>query len=126
MGSAIFKLVSKESLEAVKGFGRLVGDKLGKDTPGLVVPGRPHDVLVKFLAIQARLYSFRFFEKGESTEQRFTIDFFSYPDIKCTHLLAESICGTMERLLELSGAKNIRTRVIGEDARKRSLEVRWE
>jgi len=129
IGIAIFKLVSKDNYDIVHSFGRMVGERINTENPGLVVPDRPNDTLNKYLVIQDRLYSFKFIEKGDSSPGQTIVHIHSEPEDQGAPLLISSTSGTIERLIELSGARNIKFNLIesvAKGADKNSLEVTWE
>jgi len=126
---AIFKLVSKESYEVVHAFGRSLADRMNRVTPGMIVKGETMDTLNKFDAIQARQYSFKILEIEKAGPAKVIIHFYAEPGDRTLRLLVTTTFGTVERLVELSGGKNIQKKMISamwEGADQTSMEVSWE
>jgi len=130
MGIAIFHLVSNESMEVVRNFGRIMADKMSDENPGLVVAGGPGATLNRYLAIQERSYSFEVFTKSGQAPGRMAvhIDTGKDADPRAVPLLVCASKSTMERLLELSGAEGIAIRQVESSltgADRNSLEIKW-
>jgi len=129
MGVAIFKLVSREKYSVVHLFGRSLAERMSEGNPGMVSKGRPADTVKKFLAIQARLYSCKFFEGEEAGPGRILIYVNSRREDVGTRLLVEAMSGTVKRLVELSGGTNIRIKVLEamwEGGERNKIEVAWD
>ncbi|OGP57483.1 MAG: hypothetical protein A2V67_06605 [Deltaproteobacteria bacterium RBG_13_61_14] len=129
LGVAVFKLVSKESYEVVRGFGRFLADRMNKENPGLVVPGRAQDTLSKYRVIQERLYSFKIIEIVESGPGRSRLRISTEPGDVAARLLAEVTAATAGRLVELSGGRNLEMKLlkaVWEGAKQTTLVASWE
>jgi hypothetical protein len=129
IGLAVFKLLVKENYEFLYAYGRSVADKMNADNPGLVVEGRARDTLVKYRAIQDRGYSFKAVETDDVGPGHIIVHILSAPEEKAAKLLIEIVSGTIGRLIELSGGKNVKiklTESVWEGADQDSLEITWE
>ena len=129
IGLATFKLIAKENYQVIRLFGRASADRMNAETPGLVSPGRARDTLRKYRLIQDRLYSFRPVQTDDLAPQHLLIHTYSLPEETAARLIMEIVAGTVERLIELSGGRNIQTRLIEavwEGAGQNTLEVTWE
>lgn len=129
IGIAIFKLVAKEDYGLLRFYGRSMADKFNEELPGLVCEGRPADTLNKQGLIQQRLYSFDVAQTEDVGPCHMIVHIYTTPEEVAAKQMIEINSGLVERLLELSGATNIRVKLVEavwEGAEKSSLEVKWE
>jgi len=129
IGLAIFKLVVKENYELLRAYGRSLADKLHEENPGMVCEGRPSGTLEKHRTIQERQYSFEITRAEEVGPGHIIVHIYTTPEEVGVKMMIEINSGMVERLIELSGGRNIKVRLIEavwEGADKSSLEVKWE
>jgi len=125
IGMAAFKLVAKENYAIIRAFGRAVADRANAENPG-----RARDTLRKYREFQNRLYSFKAAETEDLSPRHLLIHILSVPGEEAeVKLIVEISSGTVERLIELSGARNIRiklTEAVWQGAGRNTLDVTWE
>ena len=129
MGEAIFKLVSRENYQVVHQFGRSMADRLHKDNPGMVVKNQVPDTVRKYLTVQRRFYSFEIFSIKESGPGAMKVGVNNDPDTSGTGLLAAATCGTLERLIELAGATDVKIKLENIDRQEADfveIEANWK
>jgi len=129
IGLATFKLIAKGNLQVIRLFGRASADRMNAENPGLISVGRARDTLRKYRLIQDRLYSFKPVQTDDLAPQHLLVHTYSLPNETEAKLIMEIVSGTMERLIELSGGRNIQIRLIEaawEGAGQNTLEVTWE
>jgi len=129
VGLAVFKLVAKENYSLLRAYGRALADKMHAENPGLVVKGRPRDTLNKYRAIQHRLYSFKGIDNEDISPQHMITKLYSLPEDIGTPVYIEQVCGTIERLIELSGGGQARVQLlesVSQGAKHNTLEITWE
>ena len=130
IGMAAFKLVAKGNYAVIRAYGRALADRTNQENPGLVVKGLARNTLRKYREFQNRLYSFKAAETEDLSPQHLLIHIFSVPAEEAeAKLIIEISSGTIERLIELSGGRNIKVKLIEavrEGAGPNTLEVSWE
>jgi len=129
LGLAVFKLVSKESYEVVRNFGRFLAEQMNAQNPGLVVKDRPRDTLNKYQVIQDRLFSYKVVEIQEQGPGRLIFQANFLPQNVGIQLYMEATAGTLGRLIEFSGGRNVRTRLLEgmwQGGNSNTMEVTWE
>jgi len=129
VGLAVFKLVAKENYALLHAYGRSLADQMHADNPGLVVKGRPRDTLHKYRAIQDRLYSFKGLDTVDISPQHMIAYIYSQPEDIGIPVYLEQISGTIERLVELSGGRQVQVKLIEsvlKGAKQNTLEITWE
>jgi len=129
IGMATFKLVAQENYTVIRAYGRALADRINQENPGMVVKGRARNTLRKYREIQNRMYSFKPVETEDLAPQRLLIHIFSAPTEPEAKLLMEIISGTLERLIELSGGRDIKIKLleaVWKGADQNTLEVTWE
>ena len=129
LGLAVFRLISKESYEVVHGYGRFLAEQMNAQNPGLVVKGRPKDTLNKYQVIQDRLISYKAIEIKEQGPGRLIFQANFLPQDEAIQLYMEVTAATMARLIEFSGGRNVRARLLEgmwQGANSNAMEVTWE
>ena len=127
LGLAVFKLISKEKVEAVRGYGRFLADKMNADNPGLISKGRPSDTLNKYRAILSRFFSFPVVEFEEVAPGRARAKFQGQPGDVAVRQLVEVTQATIHRLIELSGGWEIAIKADYQAGREiNTLEITWQ
>ena len=129
IGMAVFKVVAKGNYQLIHAYGRSLAEKMNAENPGMVSKGRPRDTLRKYRAIQDRLYSFKPVETEDLGPGHLVVKTFSKPDGPEAQVIMEIVAGTIERLIELAGGSNVKTKLLeavweGED--QNALEVKWD
>lgn len=129
IGRAVFKLVAQENFQVLRAFGRAMADRMQAENPGLISPGRARDTLRKYRVIQDRLYSFKPVQTDDLAPRHLLIHTYSLPEESEARLIMEIVAGAVERLIELSGGRDIQTKIIAgvwTGAKQNTLEVIWE
>jgi len=129
IGMAAFKLVAKENFAILRAYGRSLADQMHADNPGLVVKGRPLDTLHKYCAIQGRLYSFKSLDTVDISPQHMIVHIYSQPEDTWIPVYLEQISGTVERLVELSGGRQVQIKLLEsvlQGAKQNTLDMTWE
>jgi len=129
VGAAVFKIIAKENYEVLRVFGRTMADKIHDENPGMVSHGRARDTLRKYRAVNERVYSFQPVETDDIGPGHLVFHTFSTPDEYGAKMIMEIVAGSIERLIALSGGRNINIRLIEavwEGADQNSIEVTWE
>ena len=130
IGMATFKLVAKENYAIIRAYGRAVSDRANAENPGLVVKGRARDTLRKYREFQNRLYSFKAADTEDLGPQHLLIHILTVPGEEAeAKLIVEITSGTVERMIELSGGRNIQVKpieAVWQGAKQNTLEVTWE
>lgn len=81
------------------------------------------------MAIQARFYQPRMIDQGEAGPGRLVILINSEPGDVGGRLLVEATAGTVLRLVQLAGGREVKTELLSavwEGAEANRLEVKWE
>ena len=129
LGLAVFKLVTKENNALVRAYGASVADRMNAENPGMVAKGRPQVTLSRYIEIQKRLYSFKAQETVEIGPGRLLFLIHSNPEEVGIPVYIEQISGTVERLIALSGGRNIQLKLleaVWKGAAHNRIEVQWE
>ena len=129
VGLAVFKLIAKESYTLLRAYGRSLADQMHAENPGLVVKGRPLDTLHKYSAIHHRLYSFKGLDIEDISPQHIITHIYSQPEEIGIPAYLEQISGTVERLIELSGGRQVQVKLIEsvlKGAKQNTLDQTWE
>jgi hypothetical protein len=129
LGLAVFRLLSKESFEVVRGYGRFLAEQMNAQNPGLMVKGRPRDTLNKFQVIQDRLFSYKVVEIKEQVPGRCIFQANFLPQDVGIKIYMEVTAATLGRLIEFSGGRNVRARVIEgmwQGGSSNVMELTWE
>jgi len=129
LGLAVFKLISKENYEVVRGYGRFLAEQMHAQNPGLVVKGRPLDTLNKYQVIQDRLFSFKVLEIKPQGPGRLSFLAHFLPEDVAIRLYMEVTAATIGRLIEFAEGRNLRARILEgmwQGANRNIMEVTWE
>lgn len=129
IGLAAFVLLAKENYAIIRAYGRSLADKLNEEYPGMVCKGRASGTIEKHRAIQERLYSFEITRAEQIGPGHIAVHIYTTPEEVGVRPMMEINSGTVERLIELSGGRNIEVKVteaVWEGADRSTLEVKWE
>jgi hypothetical protein len=125
----VFKLIAKENYALLRVYGRALADQMHADNPGLVVKGRPRDTLHKYVAIQDRLYSYKAIDTEDISPQHLIARIYSLPEDIGIPVYIEQVSGTVERLVELSGGRQVQIKLLEsvlQGAKQNTLDMTWE
>ncbi len=129
MGVAVFHEIAQGDMETVREWGRRSMDELLKTYKNLGVKGDPHDTLEKFKILRSRFFDFEGLEFVSRTEKSVSIRLDLAFEGVAEEAYAFQMTGSIERLLELSNAKNISRRFVKrawEGDNETILEFSWE
>lgn len=128
MGIAIFETIAGKNVEAPRLIGRMKVDDLSRQHEDLISEGEPRESLIRFQVVRGSYFNFDpinvlvFFENYAKIE-------IAYGMSPVAEMAASyQTMGYFERMLELSGASNIRPRFTSrqwEGAPSTILEINW-
>jgi hypothetical protein len=130
MGLAVLREIAGGKMELVRLWGRLSVDELCKTYKNMVHEGEPLETMKTFQALRRRLLDFEGLAaevKGPNRVQ-ITVDV-PFDDKFGDEAAAFQMMGSFERLLELSGIKNIKSQFVAkawEGAPRTLIELSWE
>ncbi len=130
MGVAVLRELAGGKMEVVRLWGRLSVDEMVKTYKTLVHPGEPLETMKTFQALRRRLLDFEGLAVRPlgPNRVRVTVDV-PFDDKLADEAAAYQMLGSFERVLELSGARNVRCEFVSkvwEGAASSVLELSWE
>lgn len=108
MGNLILRVVARDTMEAVKMWGRLSVDQLRVAQPMLVEPGDPIETLNRFRVLRATYFDFDALEVLMLHEGEAQIAVHYYMGMPAEEAASWQTLGFFERLLEIAGAQDVR------------------
>jgi hypothetical protein len=128
MGIGIFEAIADKNVEAARLWGRLMVDALSKLHPDMISEGEPRESLIRFQVVRGGFFDFDpinilvFFDNYAKIEIAYGMS--AVAEMAACYQSA----GYFERMLELSGASNIRPNFTSrkwEGAPSTILEINW-
>ena len=129
MGVAVLHEISKGDNEMARAWGRGAMDELVGIYKTLVKPGQPLDSMKKFQVLRSRFFDFEGLEVVPKEDKRVHVIVDVAFGGVADEAYAFQMLGSFERLLELSGAKNIQFEIIKkawEGEPNSVLDISWE
>jgi len=129
LGVAVFKLIAKENYAVLRAYGRSLGDRMKADNPGMIARGGSRVTLARFSEIQKRLYSFSAQQIDDIGPGHIILHIYSTPADFGIPVYIEQLCGTIERLIELSGGRQVQIKFLEsvlKGAKQNTLDITWE
>jgi hypothetical protein len=130
MGAAIFKEIAKGNLQSARLWGKMSMDGLAglyKDT--LVVKNSPIETLEKFRIINLRFFDFEGFAITIIDDKHVSIKIDAGFGTLAAEAYSHQMLGSFERLMELSGAREVKAVFIAklwEGAPNTVIDIRWQ
>ena len=128
MGIAILEEVAYKSLELVEQWGRFSIDRLCQIHPNLVAVGDPRESLMRFQVLRQSFFDYPALVMQEITDGEALLAIAYGMGPRAEEAASHQTLGFFERLLEVSGAKDIKvafTSKSWEGAPKTVLSMQW-
>ena len=109
MGIAVLHEIAGAKMETVRAWGRMSTDEILNTYKTMIVEGEPVETLKKFQVLRNRFLDFEGLavEPREGKRVRLNVDV-PFNDKLADEACAFQMLGSFERLIELSGARNVR------------------
>ena len=107
MGLAILSEIAQNSLENVRGFGRMSIDWLCQSTPGLLAPGDPRDTVMRFQVLRRSFFDYPALEIQNISDGEAAIQIAYGMSPRAEEAASWQTVGFFERLVEVAGGKNV-------------------
>lgn len=129
MGVGILKEAARGNMDSVRLWGRMSVDALVTIYKVMVTDGDPADSLKKFSVLRANLFDYEVTEiiPRDDGGVRMKLNFRMGPPAE--EAATQQMIGSMERILELSGAKNVKSKIRAKAWRgdpDTLIDISWE
>ncbi len=128
LGNGIFEVVAQGQLDLVRLWGRVQADELSAQEPRLVAAGDPIETMQRFRVLRRTYFDFDALTVRMLYQGAAHVEIAYHMGMPAEEAAAFETMGFFERLLEASGARDVRARLAERswagDARTR-LELSW-